>query len=173
MHAFLPMQIEQPWDISQGFLPLRYKSHEEYLEVLSPFLILLCSLQISARLQVCNPITMAKTLTLITTDLLGSPKQFPEYFEPFETFEPFPVFDIEADFEIMADLDSPAPPINKAVEQIIRTPGRQPSPQPTHFSIPNEIGKGNNGNGHRVLRSATVGYIAPEFKGKMDQMIQG
>ncbi|KAK7966512.1 NAD-specific glutamate dehydrogenase [Apiospora aurea] len=35
---------------------------------------------------------------------------------------------------------------------------------PTHFSVPQ-----TNGNGHRVLRSATVGYIAPEFKGKAEQ----
>ncbi|KAI5457718.1 NAD+ dependent glutamate dehydrogenase [Mariannaea sp. PMI_226] len=42
---------------------------------------------------------------------------------------------------------------------------RGPSPQPTHFSVPLV-----NGNGHRILRSATVGYIAPEFKGKADQI---
>ncbi|KAK0630569.1 NAD-specific glutamate dehydrogenase [Bombardia bombarda] len=29
-----------------------------------------------------------------------------------------------------------------------------------------------NGNGHRTLRSATVGYVAPEFKGKAEQMKQ-
>ncbi|KAL2682689.1 glutamate dehydrogenase (NADP(+)) gdh1 [[Neocosmospora] mangrovei] len=43
---------------------------------------------------------------------------------------------------------------------------RGPSPQPTHFSVPLSNG---NGNGHRVLRSATVGYIAPEFPGKKAQ----
>ncbi|KAJ3464069.1 hypothetical protein MRS44_008855 [Fusarium solani] len=43
---------------------------------------------------------------------------------------------------------------------------RGPSPQPTHFSVPLSNG---NGNGHRVLRSATVGYIAPEFTGKKAQ----
>ncbi|KAM0431037.1 hypothetical protein ACHAPT_005674 [Fusarium lateritium] len=43
---------------------------------------------------------------------------------------------------------------------------RGPSPQPTHFSVPLSNG---NGNGHRVLRSATVGYIAPEFTGKAAQ----
>ncbi|KAE8446157.1 glutamate dehydrogenase (NADP(+)) gdh1 [Mollisiaceae sp. DMI_Dod_QoI] len=115
---------------------------------------------------------MAKTLTLITTNILGSPQQFPEYFEP---FEPFPVFDLEADLDIMASLDTSAPPVNKAVEQVIRNPSRQPSPQPTHFSVPYQNGKsmnGNGGNGHRILRSATVGYIAPEFKGKKEQMVQ-
>jgi glutamate dehydrogenase len=67
----------------------------------------------------------------------------------------------------MATLDSP--PANKLVDQVIRTPGRQPSPQPTHFSLPYKNG---NGNGHRVLRSATVGYIAPEFTGKKAQQAQ-
>ncbi|KAF4487776.1 NAD-specific glutamate dehydrogenase [Fusarium agapanthi] len=44
---------------------------------------------------------------------------------------------------------------------------RGPSPQPTHFSVP--LQNGNGGNGHRILRSATVGYIAPEFTGKPEQ----
>jgi hypothetical protein len=50
-------------------------------------------------------------------------------------------------------------------------PGRHPSPQPTHIGYPSMSKV--NGNGHRVLRSATVGYIAPEFKGKQEQMKQG
>ena len=59
---------------------------------------------------------------------------------------------------------------NKLVEQLIRTPGRIPSPQPSHYSV----GHGNgNGNGHKVLRSATVGYIAPPFEGKNKQMEEG
>ena len=33
--------------------------------------------------------------------------------------------------------------------------------------------KNGNGNGHRVLRSATVGYVAPAFEGKTRQMLQG
>jgi hypothetical protein len=64
-----------------------------------------------------------------------------------------------------------SPAANKLVEQIIRTPGREPSPQPTHFSLP--YGNGNGHNPHRVLRSATVGYIAPTFVGKADQMEEG
>ncbi|KAK2669038.1 Glutamate/phenylalanine/leucine/valine dehydrogenase, C-terminal [Fusarium oxysporum f. sp. vasinfectum] len=44
---------------------------------------------------------------------------------------------------------------------------RGPSPQPTLFSVPLTA---TNGNGHRVLRSATVGYITPEFKGKTEQI---
>lgn len=45
---------------------------------------------------------------------------------------------------------------------------RGPSPQPTHFSVP--LMSHTNGNGHRTLRSATVGYVAPEFAGKLEQM---
>lgn len=57
-------------------------------------------------------------------------------------------------------------PVNKLVNQIQSDdPSRTPSPQPTHFSMPQ-----TNGNGHRVLRSATVGYIAPEFEGRTEQM---
>ncbi|OBT52925.1 NAD-specific glutamate dehydrogenase [Pseudogymnoascus sp. 24MN13] len=52
---------------------------------------------------------------------------------------------------------------NKLLEHVIRTPGRIPSPQPAHLSL-------NSSNGHRVLRSATVGYIAPPFEGKEAQI---
>ncbi|KAH8653588.1 NAD-specific glutamate dehydrogenase [Xylariales sp. PMI_506] len=58
---------------------------------------------------------------------------------------------------------------NKLVTRVLSSeePSRNPSPQPTHFSVPQR----SNGNGpHRVLRSATVGYIAPEFTGKEEQM---
>jgi len=75
----------------------------------------------------------------------------------------FPAYDDS----IMDTFDSPT---NKLIDQVIRTPGREPSPQPTHFSLPYKNG---NGNGHRVLRSATVGYIAPEFTGKKAQQTQG
>lgn len=60
----------------------------------------------------------------------------------------------------------------RLAEQTIRTPGRIPSPQPAHFSLPSHNGNGN-GNGHKVLRSATVGYIAPPFDGKQKQMEEG
>ncbi|KAA8573164.1 hypothetical protein EYC84_003675 [Monilinia fructicola] len=84
--------------------------------------------------------------------------QFPAYDEQF--FLPTE--------ENMATISSPiSRSPHKLVEQIIRTPGRQPSPQPTHFNIAHRNG---NGNGHRVLRSATVGYVAPEFKGRTEQM---
>ncbi|KAI1338057.1 NAD-specific glutamate dehydrogenase [Xylariaceae sp. FL0016] len=60
-------------------------------------------------------------------------------------------------------------PANKLLSKVQNDeqPSRHPSPQPTHFSVP--LGS-MGGNGHRVLRSATVGYIAPEFKGKAEQM---
>ncbi|RDA94556.1 hypothetical protein CP533_2728 [Ophiocordyceps camponoti-saundersi (nom. inval.)] len=45
---------------------------------------------------------------------------------------------------------------------------RGPSPQPTHFSVP--LASHPNANGHRTLRSATVGYVAPAFAGKDEQM---
>ncbi|KAH8821561.1 NAD-specific glutamate dehydrogenase [Xylogone sp. PMI_703] len=60
----------------------------------------------------------------------------------------------------------PTAVVNRLVDTVARTPGRLPSPQPAHFST----ARNGNGNGHRVLRSATVGYVAPEFKGKKQQM---
>ncbi len=100
---------------------------------------------------------------------MGPPLQFPEYVNPPLEFPAF-VDPITSDSSVMADL--PIVPTNKLVDQIVMTPdpSRHPSPQPTHFSVPTKNG---NGNGHRVLRSATVGYIAPEFKGKKGQMMQG
>ncbi|KAL2760901.1 hypothetical protein ACRALDRAFT_2039440 [Sodiomyces alcalophilus JCM 7366] len=70
-----------------------------------------------------------------------------------------------------------APPQSKLVGKVqaeLQDSSRHPSPQPTHFSVPitsqaNGIG---HGVGHRVLRSATVGYVAPEFLGKLEQMQQ-
>lgn len=79
---------------------------------------------------------------------------FPDYNDSFEEISP-----------IMSA-------IPKAVSNIQAADGisRGPTPQPTHFSVPLAS---VNGNGHRILRSATVGYVAPEFKGKTDQMKQG
>ncbi|KAL9949449.1 NAD-dependent glutamate dehydrogenase [Verticillium nonalfalfae] len=85
--------------------------------------------------------------------------RFPEYTDPFE----IPT-------EIMA---TAVPPRNKALGTVLtesQEPSRHPSPQPTHFSVPHL--SQTNGNGHRVLRSATVGYVAPEFVGKDEQMKQ-
>ena len=54
---------------------------------------------------------------------------------------------------------------NKVLEQVVRTPGRQPSPQPTHLSVP--------GSSHRILQEDGSGYVAPKFEGKELQMDQG
>lgn len=118
---------------------------------------------------------MAETPTLNTADIMAPVVPFPEYHEPFELFGPtleFPQY--HEPLDIMTTISGATTPrggpVNKLVEQVLRTPGRQPSPQPTHFSVPQKNG---NGNGHRVLRAATVGYIAPEFKGKKEQMVHG
>ncbi|EPE34114.1 NAD(P)-binding Rossmann-fold containing protein [Glarea lozoyensis ATCC 20868] len=111
-----------------------------------------------------------KTLTINTTDLTSSSVPFPVYYEPEDIFGP----SIEPEpkhFE-PPNMMAGDRPVNKLVDSISRTPGRLPSPQPTHFGGHDVPYKNGNGNGHRVLRSATVGYIAPEFKGKKAQKIE-
>ncbi|KAL3425596.1 NAD-specific glutamate dehydrogenase [Phlyctema vagabunda] len=135
---------------------------------------------------------MPAVLRIDTTDLTGTPVeqdsgtihfQCPIWSEKqleADTID-FQRYNYDFDQESMASIEGTAsrtpnspnmnssPVINRFTEQVIRTPGRVPSPQPTHFSVP--LSKANsNGNGHRVLRSATVGYIAPEFKGRKAQM---
>ncbi|KAF2402216.1 NAD-specific glutamate dehydrogenase-like protein [Trichodelitschia bisporula] len=60
------------------------------------------------------------------------------------------------------------PPIlhNKLLEQVIRTPDRMPSPQPTHLSVP------GTATPTRVLSESGSGYVAPKFEGKERQMEQ-
>lgn len=104
------------------------------------------------------------------------PVEFPKYEEPveFPKYEEPPEFSEFDQSTAIMDINtsprSPVSPTNKPLDKIVSSPPRKPSPQPTHFSVPPKNG---NGNGHRVLRSATVGYIAPEFKGKAAQMLQG
>lgn len=58
---------------------------------------------------------------------------------------------------------------NKLLEQVVRTPGRQPSPQPTHLAVPG--GKTSPGtHTPRILQDGGSGYIAPRFEGKAQQM---
>ncbi|TLD05031.1 uncharacterized protein PgNI_09472 [Pyricularia grisea] len=86
-----------------------------------------------------------------TADLGNS---FPEYTDPFEP----------SSASIMAS------PVSSTAQKALGTNGddqRHPSPQPTHFAVSKL-----KGNGNRTLRSATVGYIAPEFKGKAEQMLE-
>lgn len=55
---------------------------------------------------------------------------------------------------------------NKILEQVVRTPGRQPSPQPTHLSVPGP-------SLPNILHEEGSGYVAPKFEGKDLQMEQG
>lgn len=108
--------------------------------------------------QIIMGVTM---LTLQTTNLPLD--RFPDYTDPLESFESY-----QPAIEIMTV--NGIAPVNKVLGGIKDEPSRHPSPQPTHFSVPL---MSNGQNGHRVLRSATVGYIAPEFKGRAEQMNSG
>ncbi|KAJ8127942.1 hypothetical protein O1611_g5696 [Lasiodiplodia mahajangana] len=113
-------------------------------------------------------------LALQSTDLPLD--RFPDYIDPdplvsLEGFQP--------ETENMASKDSAASEevLNPAAKLLSKVKdqelSRHPSPRPTHFSVPldsNGVDGANRHNGHRVLRSATVGYIAPEFGGKDEQM---
>jgi glutamate dehydrogenase len=96
----------------------------------------------------------------LPTNILPADR-FPDYIDPFEEFTQSATMATE----------SPKP---RAVAQLQADgdeSSRGPSPQPTHFSVP-LLSRGNS-NGHRILRSATVGYVAPEFTGKVEQMKAG
>lgn len=100
---------------------------------------------------------------------------FPTYVDPFDSSEDTVADSDEA--STMASSSSPSPtagPGNKLVDKLraepLRGPSRHASPQPTSVSHGHPK---MNGNGYRVLRSATVGYIAPAFIGKADQMKEG
>ena len=54
-------------------------------------------------------------------------------------------------------------PQNKLLDKVVRTPGRQPSPQPTHLSVPGTVQR-------HVLHESGSGYVAPKFEGKEQQM---
>lgn len=56
---------------------------------------------------------------------------------------------------------------NRILEQVVRTPGRQPSPQPTHLSVPGGPSQS------KMLHDEGSGYVAPKFEGKESQMDQG
>ena len=62
-------------------------------------------------------------------------------------------------------LNGAAAPQNKLLEKVVRTPGRQPSPQPTHLSVPGGIAPRPH-----VLQETGSGYVAPKFEGKAKQM---
>ncbi len=100
-------------------------------------------------------------LTVQTTDLPLD--RFPDYTDSPVSFESY-----HPPIEIMAA--NGTGPANKVLGAAKDELSRHPSPQPTHFSVPLMT---NGQNGHRVLRSATVGYIAPEFKGRAEQIKSG
>lgn len=58
---------------------------------------------------------------------------------------------------------------NKMIGHAIRTPDLIPSPQPAQLSLRHHA----NGNGHKILGSGAVGYIAPKFEGKEAQINEG
>ncbi|KAJ9142037.1 NAD-specific glutamate dehydrogenase [Coniochaeta hoffmannii] len=100
-------------------------------------------------------------MTLPAGDFLR--KIFPEYVDPFETSS--------SDSDTMTGPQL-TPNLPKALANKLKDePERHPSPQPTHLGGGLYLNKAN-GNGHRTMRSATLGYIAPEFKGKAEQMKQ-
>lgn len=68
--------------------------------------------------------------------------------------------------------DQPLNPAkHKLIDQVIRTPGRQPSPQPTLLAVPGA--SQSNQSLHRILSDHGSGYVAPKFEGKKAQMEQG
>jgi glutamate dehydrogenase len=102
-------------------------------------------------------------LTIQTTDL--ETYSFPEYVDPFEASASSSNSDTMTGPQLVASLPK------VLASKLKAEPDRHPSPQPTHLGglYLNKA----NGNGHRTMRSATLGYIAPEFKGKAEQMKQG
>jgi len=56
---------------------------------------------------------------------------------------------------------------NKLLDQVSQTPDRQPSPQPTHLSVP---GGASGTHTPRILHETGSGYVAPKFEGKEQQM---
>lgn len=65
----------------------------------------------------------------------------------------------------MADL-KPNGIHNKILDNVVRTPGRVPSPQPTHLSVPGA----SHHNHSQLLHEQGSGYVAPKFEGKEQQM---
>jgi hypothetical protein len=74
-----------------------------------------------------------------------------------------------ASFTSSGDGLPPFPLHNKLLEQVVRPPGRQPSPQPTHLGVPGA----SHSNNSRILHETGPGYVAPKFEGKEQQMEDG
>jgi hypothetical protein len=60
-------------------------------------------------------------------------------------------------------------PQHKQLDAVVRTPGRQPSPQPTLLGSPGT----NHSNSSRILHEQGPGYVAPKFEGKEQQKEDG
>lgn len=60
------------------------------------------------------------------------------------------------------------PAQHKLLDQVIRTPGREPSPQPTLLGVPGT--SHSNASIPRILSETGSGYVAPKFEGKKAQM---
>lgn len=65
----------------------------------------------------------------------------------------------------------PAMAQHKLLDQVVRTPGRQPSPQPTMLGVPGAMN--SNQSLHKILADNGPGYVAPKFEGKQAQMEEG
>ncbi|PSS00995.1 Glutamate/Leucine/Phenylalanine/Valine dehydrogenase-domain-containing protein [Coniella lustricola] len=93
---------------------------------------------------------------------------FPTYIDPFDSSEETVADSDDVMTMSSASPSAPSSPSNKLVDKLRDGISRHASPQPTSVShgMPAKVA----GNGYRVLRSATVGYIAPAFVGKADQM---
>ncbi|KAI1000684.1 NAD-specific glutamate dehydrogenase [Podosphaera aphanis] len=101
-------------------------------------------------------------LMIANTNKMVSIHQFPEYKEPFET--------LTEDFNQMDDLPRQSESSSNRVRAMpsvfseddpvntTDSSDQKPSPRPAHVGL-----------AKKVLRSATVGYAAPEFKGKLVQ----
>lgn len=110
----------------------------------------------------------------IKTDVAGC-DSFPTYIDPFESSDDAFAYSDVSTMASLASSPSSGPP-NKLVGKIREDPSRHASPQPTsvsHGPANLRVNGNGNGNGYKVLRSATVGYIAPAFVGKADQMNEG
>jgi glutamate dehydrogenase len=98
----------------------------------------------------------------ITTADFPATDSFPEYVDPFTP----PTSEEDSCSE---NCDMSPHRLPRTLELREDELSRGPSPQPTHISV-SEI---NRGTGHRTLRSATVGYVAPTFAGKAQQKLEG
>lgn len=87
--------------------------------------------------------------------------------EPAQTSSPAVELPKHADFQIGEQQRMPENGVhNKILEHVVRTPGRQPSPQPTHLSVPGTALS-------KILHEEGPGYVAPKFEGKELQMDLG